>query len=228
MSLGLKRRMLIAMASSSGGGTPDDPIVTPESYDPSAPKTPNSSTIYQGSPGEPKVTTDENGKVTQYEFTNTGTTGVTTQNVDTGIIAFDQNNPGWTLHLVAEFTPSASTISNAIIIANNGDSSQGLTVHSQYRNCYCRLKTQSSDTAGSKYKTWSTFSPTGKDDNYYKNRNEITFDIVYTADKKFTLTINNKATDFTNYSYDMTLNGITIMVGQNIPNFTIKEFTVTK
>ena len=71
-------------------------------------------------------------------------------------------------------------------------------------------------------------SPSGMDSNYYKTRNEITFDITYTTDKKFTLTINNKATDFTNYSYDMTLNGITIMVGKGIPNFTIKEFSVVK
>jgi hypothetical protein len=129
---------------------------------------------------------------------------------------------------VAEFTPTASTISNAIIIAGNSDSTQGLTIYSSNNYCYCRIKTQAYDTAGVKFKAWSAFSPTGKDESYSKNRNEITFDIVYTADKKFTLRINNKATDFTNYSYDMTLNGITIMVGKNIPNFTIKEFTVTK
>lgn len=153
---------------------------------------------------------------------------MTTSNVDTGIIAFDQSNPGWTLQLVAEFTPNDSTETNAIILANNGGSSQGLTIYSSDRYCYYKIKTQAYDSNGSKYKTWTTFSPTGKDTNYYKNRNEITFDITYTTDKKFTLTINNKATDFTNYSYDMTLNGITIMVGKGIPNFTIKEFSVVK
>ena len=79
-----------------------------------------------------------------------------------------------------------------------------------------------------KFKAWSTYSPTGRDTNYYKTRNEITFDITYSTDKKFTLTINNKATDYANYSYDMTLNGITIMVGKGISNFTIKEFSVVK
>lgn len=141
---------------------------------------------------------------------------------------YDQNNPGWTLHLVAEFTPNDSTETNAIIIANNGSSSQGLTVYSSGSYCYCKIKTQAYDTNGSKFKAWSTYSPTGRDTNYYKTRNEITFDITYSTDKKFTLTVNNKATDYVNYSYDMTLNGITIMVGKGISNFTIKEFSVVK
>lgn len=115
-----------------------------------------------------------------------------------------------------------------VIIANNGGSSQGLTIYSSDRYCYYKIKTQAYDSNGSKYKTWSTYSPTGRDTNYYKTRNEITFDITYSTDKKFTLTINNKATDYANYSYDMTLNGITIMVGKGISNFTIKEFSVVK
>lgn len=190
---------------------------------------PNTDYIYVDEPGKPNVKTDENGKVTEFVYTDTGTNGVVTSNVDTGIIAFDKNNPGWTLHLVAEFTPNDSTETNAIIIANNGGSSQGLTVYTgggQY--CYCKIKTQAYDSNGSKFKAWSAFSPSGSDKNYYKTRNEITFDITYTTDKKFTLTINNKATDYTNYSYDMTLNGITIMVGKGISNFTIKEFSVKK
>lgn len=184
--------------------------------------------IYTQTPGHPNVKTDENGNVVEYTLTNTGTTGVTTSNVDTGIIAFGQNNPGWTLHLVAEFTPNDSTETNAIIIANNGGSSQGLTVYSSGSYCYCKIKTQAYDTNGSKFKAWSAYSPTGRDTNYYKTRNEITFDITYSTDKKFSLTINNKATDYANYSYDMTLNGITIMVGKGISNFTIKEFSVVK
>lgn len=211
--------------TTSEGGT----ITSDTEYNPSGTHEPNTDIIYTQSPGYPNVKTDENGNVVEYTFTNTGTTGVTTSNVDTGIIAFDQSNPGWTLHLVAEFTPSDSTETNAIILANNGGSSQGLTVYTGSGNyCYCKIKTQAYDTNGSKFKAWSTFSPTGNDTNYYKNRNEITFDITYTTDKKFTLTINNKATDYTNYSYDMTLNGITIMVGKEISNFTIKEFSVVK
>jgi len=207
------------------GGT----IISDSEYNPSGTHEPNTDIIYTQSPGQPNVKTDENGNVVEYTFTNAGTNGVTTSNVDTGIIAFDQSNPGWTLHLVAEFTPNDSTETNAIIVANNGGSSQGLTVYTGSGNyCYCKIKTQAYDSNGSKFKAWSVFSPTGSDTNYYKTRSEITFDITYTTDKKFTLTVNNKATDYTNYSYDMTLNGITIMVGKGIPNFTIKEFTVVK
>lgn len=200
--------------------TPEGGTITSDTaYNPSGTHEPNTDIIYTQTPGQPNVKTDENGNVVEYTFTNTGTTGVTTSNVDTGIIAFDQSNPGWTLHLVSEFTPNDSTETNAIIVANNGGSSQGLTVYTGSGNyCYCKIKTQAYDTNGSKFKTWTTFSPTGNDTNYYKTRNEITFDITYTTDKKFTLTVNNKATDFTNYSYDMTLNGITIMVGHEYTN----------
>lgn len=209
--------------------TPEGGTITSDTeYDPSGTHEPNTDIIYTQTPGQPNVKTDENGNVVEYTFTNTGTSGITTSNVDTGIIAFDQNNPGWTLHLVAEFTPNDSTETNAIIIANNGSSSQGLTVYSSGSYCYCKIKTRAYDTNGSKFKAWSTYSPTGRDTNYYKTRNEITFDITYSTDKKFTLTINNKATDYANYSYDMTLNGITIMVGKGISNFTIKEFSVVK
>ena len=82
-----------------------------------------------------------------------------TSNVDTGIIAFDQNNPGWTLHLVAEFTPNDSTETNAIIIANNGGSSQGLTVYSSGSYCYCKIKTQAYGTNGSKFGNDILFVP---------------------------------------------------------------------
>lgn len=109
--------------------TPEGGTITSDTaYNPSGTHEPNTDIIYTQTPGQPNVKTDENGNVVEYTFTNTGTTGVTTSNVDTGIIAFDQSNPGWTLQLVAEFTPNDSTETNAIILANNGGSSQGLTI----------------------------------------------------------------------------------------------------
>jgi hypothetical protein len=194
-------------------------------YNPSGTHEPNSNVIYTQTAGKPNVKTDENGKVTEYTFTETG---VTTSDVDTGIIAFDSTNPGFHIHLVAEFVPSASTETNAIIKANNGGSSQGLTLYSSGNYCYCKIKTQAYDTDGSKFRAWSAFSPTGRDTNYHKTRNVVTFDIIFTSDKKFTLTINGKETDYVEYDYAPDFDNISIKVGTGIPNFTINELTVTK
>ncbi len=194
-------------------------------YNPSGTHEPNSDVIYTQTEGKPNVKTDENGKVTEYTFTETG---VTTSDVDTGIIAFDSANPGFHIHLVAEFVPSASTETNAIIKANNGGSSQGLTLYSSGNYCYCKIKTQAYDTNGSKFKAWSYFSPTGRDTNYHKTRSVVTFDIIFTSDKKFTLTINDKETDYVEYNYAPDFDSISIKVGTGIANFTINELTVTK
>ena len=195
-------------------------------YNPSGTHEPNSDIIYTQTVGKPNVKTDENGKVTEYTFLETG---VTTSDIDTGIIAFDSTNPGFHIHLVAEFVPSASTETNAIVKANNGSSSQGLTLYTSSGNyLYCKIKTQAYDTNGSKFKTWTTFSPAGKDTNYYKTRNIITFDLLFTSDKKFTLTVNDKATDYVEYSYAPDFDNISIKIGTGIPDFTINELTVKK
>lgn len=201
------------------------PDVVEEEYNPSGSHAANTNVIYTQTEGKPHVKTDENGKVTEYTFTETG---VTTNDVDTGVIAFDSTNPGFHIHLVAEFVPSASTETLAIVAVNEGNSSHGLTVYSSGNYCYYKLKTQAYDTNGSKYKAWSNFSPTGKDTNYYKNRSVNTFDLVFTADKKFTLTINGKETDFADYSFTANFDNLSIKIGNGIPNFTINELTVTK
>lgn len=208
-----------------GGYEESGPEHSGGQYDPSSPQEPNTDIIYDNEPGKPNVKTDENGKVTEYTFTDTG---VTVSDVDTGVIAFDSNNPGFTIHLVAEFIPSASTETKAIISANNGGSSQGLTIYSSGNYMYAKIKTQAYDTGGSKFKAWSYFSPTGKDNNYYKNRNEVTFDLIFTSDKKFTLIINGKSTDYENYSFAPDFDNISIKIGTGIPDFTINELTVTK
>lgn len=204
------------------------PIVVPDAYNPSGTHEPNSDYIYEGSPGSPNVVTDENGKVVEYTFTDTGTTGVTVSNVDTGIIAFDSGHPGFNIHLVVEFTPSASTESNPIISANVGNSQSGLTIYTYSSYLYCKLKLNAYDTNGYKYKVWSYFSPSGNDTNYYKTRNTVTIDATFSHDKKFTLVVNGKATDYTDYSYTLDMNNVTIKAGVGISNFTIKEFSVTK
>lgn len=206
------------------GGT----VTSDTEYNPSEQHQPNTDIIYNQTPGKPNVKTDSEGKVTEYTFTDTGGTGVTTSNVDTGIIAFDSTNPGFTIHLVAEFAPSASTADKPIIYCSDEKTQYGLTVYTYSNYCYKKLKTQAYDSAGSFYKAWSVYSPTGKDTNYYKNRNTITFNAVFTEDKKFTLLINGKATDFNNYSFEPSNDSLTVKVGVGISDFTIKEFSVKK
>ena len=208
-----------------GGYEESGPEESEQPYDPSVPQKPNSDIIYVNEPGKPNVKTDENGKVTEYTFTETG---ITTSDVDTGVIAFDSTNPGFIIHLVATFTPSASTEANAIIKANNGGSQQGLTLYSSNSYMYCKIKTQAYDTDGSKFKAWSVFSPTGKDTNYYRTRNEITFDLIFTSSKKFTLIINGVSTDYVDYNYSPDFDNISIKIGTGIQNFTINELIVTK
>ena len=78
----------------SGGGTWDDPIEDASStYNPD--DVPANSTVkYTEVAGEPQVSTDSNGNITRFEYTNTGTSGLelpASGGVDTGILAFDGN-----------------------------------------------------------------------------------------------------------------------------------------
>lgn len=75
---------------------------------------------------------------------------------------------------------------------------------------------------------WSKFSPTGKDNNYYKTRDTITIDVVYTTDKKLSMHINN-VEHFSNFAVDdTTFQNVTIKAGVGMTNFTIKEFKVER
>lgn len=217
---------IVPLAKRYGGNiAPAGPDVTDDEYTPDGAHEPNTNIIYNGTAGKPNVKTNENGKVVEYTFTDTG---VTVSDVHTGIIAFDSTNPGFHIHLVAEFVPSASTETNSIISANDGRSTQGLTIYSSGNYLYMKIKTQAYDTSGSKYKAWSYFSPTGRDTSYYKNRNTVTFDLILTDDKKFTMTVNGKETDYTDYSFAADFNDFSIKIGNGISNFTINELTVTK
>ena len=77
--------------SGGNGGTWENPVVddTTTEYDPD--NVPEGTTIYTNIAGEPKVTADENGNVTQFEYTDTGTNGIPVPSggLDTGVLAFD-------------------------------------------------------------------------------------------------------------------------------------------
>jgi len=200
------------------------PVVVDETYDPSNPPAPNSDVIYTNTPGSPEVKTSSSGEVIEYTFTDTS--GNTTSDVDTGIIAFDSNNPGWTLHLVVEMTPNTNNNKN-IIEAYNTTNRRGLYIYTSDNYLYKKIQTANYST-NSSYVAWSRLSPTGKDSNYYKTLNTITFDITYTNDKKLSLYVNNVA-HFENFDVDdTTFQNLTIKVGVGMSGFNIKEFTVVR
>lgn len=201
----------------------EGPVVVDEAYVPTGNHEANLDVIYNVTAGKPNVKTDENGAVTYYEYTESG---VTVSDVDTGIIAFDSSKPGWTLHLVAEMTPNENNNKN-IIQAYNSTNRRGLYVYAV--NSYCYKKIQTADySTNSSFVAWSKFSPTGKDSNYYKTLNTITFDVIYTTDKKLSLYING-IEHFSNFAVDdTTFQNLTIKVGVGMTNFTIKEFKVER
>ena len=109
-------------ASSSGGGgtgTPEDPYVNNEdTYDPS--NVQEGTTIYNNVEGKPKVTANEDGKVTSFEFTSNEpvTIGDDENNsgTNTGFIPFESGK-NWELRLRALFPINPNKDKNSIILA---------------------------------------------------------------------------------------------------------------
>lgn len=198
-----------------------------EAYNPNEQHAPNINVIYDGTTGKPNVKTDENGAVVKYEWTDTGGgTGHTVSDVDTGVIAFDASKPGFVLHLVAEMTPNENGGKN-IIEAFNSDTRRGLYVYTADNYCYKKVQTANYNT-NSSFAAWSKFSETGKDNNYYKTRSTITFDVVYTTSKQLSLHING-VEHFSGFSVDdSTFQNLTVKAGVGMTDFTIKELKIER
>lgn len=209
-----------------GDFSPAGPVEVDEEYNPSGTHEANTDVIYTQTPGQPNVVTNDDGNVVKYEWTDTGGTGHTVSDVDTGIIAFDHDNPGFTLHLVVEMTPNENNLKN-IIEAYNSTDRRGLYIYTSDNYLYKKVQTANYNT-NSSFAAWSKFSPTGRDNNYYKTQSTITFDIVYTSDKKLSLHINN-VEHFSNFAVDdSTFQNLTIKAGVGMSNFIIKEFKVER
>jgi hypothetical protein len=209
-----------------GDFRPAGPVAVDEAYVPTGTHSASTDVIYNLTTGKPNVVTNEDGNVVKYEWTDTGGTGYTVSDVDTGIIAFDHNEPGFTLHLVVEMTPNENNSKNFVEAYNSTDR-RGLYVYTSDNYCYKKIQTANYST-NSSFVAWSKFSPTGKDNNYYKTQDTITIDIVYTADKKLSMHINN-VEHFSNFAVDdTTFQNVTIKAGVGMTNFTIKEFKVER
>ena len=72
--------------------------------------------MYESVAGEPKVTKDENGKITQFEYTDTGN-GITVPSggLDTGVVAFDGNDFVVTLKATFDFANCSTSTTHPII-----------------------------------------------------------------------------------------------------------------
>ena len=111
--------MLYAKWTSGGGngGTWNNPVVdtTTQTYDPDDVE--EGTTLYENVPGEPEVT-KENGKITRFEYTDTGNNGITVPNggIDTGIIAFDGSD--MEIELKARYTYSSFPASGMAPVLN--------------------------------------------------------------------------------------------------------------
>ena len=240
----------------SGSGTEEDPYInTDTTYDPDDVE--EGVTTYVNIPGEPQTTVDENGEITDFEFTNTGN-GIPfddTSTLDTGIYAFDGHV--FTIHI--KFTVDVTDTNNErkyIISAlekNANNQYSGFSIYifkNNKGNCYlyggtyvdrARSTTtgllnpnysssilKTNVTGVATYDVTITYDPIG----YKSSIPQLTYDttVVGTSNTKVTTFNNKNSTQIpTNLSNaTITLGGDGINSTENIDSMTILEFSVTK
>ena len=108
----------ITITASSGGGTgtPENPYInTSTTYDPRDVQ--EGTTIYINVEGEPKVTVDENGNITEFTFTSDTpvTLGDEATGVDTGFVPFT-GGKDFELYINAYFPASSNSSAGGILI----------------------------------------------------------------------------------------------------------------
>ena len=89
----------------NNGGTWSNPVIdsSTTTYDPS--NIQEGTTKFESVPGQPQVTADRSGKITRFEYMNTGTgIAIPTGGVDTGVLAFDGSD--FDISLTANFSLS--------------------------------------------------------------------------------------------------------------------------
>lgn len=105
-----------------GSGTPTDPYIdsttTVANFDPGN-QTPGTSVVYEAIDGQPQVTTDSNGNVTSFAYTDTSGVSMDDGAIDTHYVPFD-GTKDFEIYIKAQFPP---TLNN-----NNGSTSTALGV----------------------------------------------------------------------------------------------------
>ena len=218
-------------------------------YSPSA--VPAGYTVYFDNPnieGNPVVTADDDGNIVSFEYTNTGSSGIsfaTGHTLDTGILAFDDT--GFTIHLVVQMNSNRNNGKYLISILKQLDSGNqyaGLIFYC-YSNTYFYLN---ASTAGNISSTGFGSRINSSGWRVQSNRNQdYTLDIEYTPspNKRIAVTFSpvssgssSFVTTSTNLNYiPDSLSGATITLSgsglsgdtsKDLSSAIVKEFSVTK
>ena len=218
-------------------------------YSPSA--VPAGYTVYFDNPnieGNPVVTADDDGNIVSFEYTNTGSSGIsfaTGHTLDTGILAFDDT--GFTIHLVVQMNSNRNNGKYLISILKqleSGNQYAGLIFYC-YSNTYFYLN---ASTAGNISSTGFGSRINSSGWRVQSNRNQdYTLDIEYTPspNKRIAVTFSpvssgssSFVTTSTNLNYiPDSLSGATITLSgsglsgdtsKDLSSAIVKEFSVTK
>ena len=218
-------------------------------YSPSA--VPAGYTVYFDNPnieGNPVVTADDDGNIVSFEYTNTGSSGIsfaTGHTLDTGILGFDDT--GFTIHLVVQMNSNRNNGKYLISILKqleSGNQYAGLIFYC-YSNTYFYLN---ASTAGNISSTGFGSRINSSGWRVQSNRNQdYTLDIEYTPspNKRIAVTFSpvssgssSFVTTSTNLNYiPDSLSGATITLSgsglsgdtsKDLSSAIVKEFSVTK
>ena len=183
---------------------------------------------------------DENGNEVRsgYSIDTTDNPGGSyepgTSGVDSGVIAFDPDHPGFTIHAVLEFNPKSYGDNNNFIEAYDKTTKRGLYLYTSSNFLYKKVQT-GNYTTNSSYKSWREL--TGGNANYYQENHITTFDIVYTTDKKLSMYVTGegqtqRVVHFENFDVgtgDTAMAGLTVEVGKGgKTGIIIHELTVIR
>lgn len=220
-------------------------------YSPSA--VPAGYTVYFDNPnieGNPVVTADDDGNIVSFEYTNTGSSGIsfaTGHTLDTGILAFDDT--GFTIHLVVKINPKNNGGKRLVSAfqQNSGSSTYAGFTFYCYSNQYFYL--DASTSAGISSTSFGTHINSSGWRVQSNQEQTFTLDITYTPSPNksisatFTPVRSGSSSSFSSsdtnlmaYIPNSLSNATIILSGNGIPNDTSKdlsgatvyEFSVTK
>lgn len=124
----------VSIAGNSGGGsnggTWTNPVVdsTTTTYDPS--NVQEGTTRYDGVTGKPQVTADRNGKITRFQYTDTGNgIAVPSGGLDTGVLGFDGRDFVVTLKAMFTYANCSTSICPIINVSKKDPTVNGILIY---------------------------------------------------------------------------------------------------
>ena len=178
----------------NSGGT----IISQDPYDPDN-NQPNTTVVYVNSPGEPEVTTDENGEVTSFEFTDESGTLFNGTGIDTGFIPF-ANNKNFEIRMHAKFPSSTNASNNGLALDARVKSGGNNAIQVGYFN----------------KKNFQVYLRGSNANNNYTmtlDSNDC-FDVVIRYENG-TITVTNNGVTVVSRASGFTMDGVTVLIGQS-------------